>query len=212
MYAARNVFDHTTGPAIITETDGCYWFEGHPVTNWTVTNNSFVGCNFATASAPADIYINNAVPRYARVRVREGSGAGGGWRRLPSNCPPGRAQLAAAYARAQHATPPPPPTQPHPPTHPPRRFSGGVPTTDCMMYAASPMHSAVAITDNTFWQDAGQAAVVAYAVAGVRVAGNAITRAAGTPAPGSDLVGVGCTQTTATGNTCNGGACNVSGL
>ena len=62
VYAARNVFDHTTGPAIKTESDGCYWFEGHPVKNWTVTNNTFVGCNYATAATPGDIYVDNAVP------------------------------------------------------------------------------------------------------------------------------------------------------
>ena len=65
MYAARNTFDHTTGPAIKTETDGCYWFEGHPVSNWTVTNNTFIGCNYATAASPGDIYIDNAVPVFA---------------------------------------------------------------------------------------------------------------------------------------------------
>jgi hypothetical protein len=43
VYCARNVFDHNTGPGIKTETDGCFWFEGHPVTNWTVTNNTFIG-------------------------------------------------------------------------------------------------------------------------------------------------------------------------
>ena len=65
MYAARNVFDHTTGPAIKTETDGCYWFEGHPVQNWTVTNNTFVGCNYATAASPGDVYVDNAVPKFS---------------------------------------------------------------------------------------------------------------------------------------------------
>ena len=62
VYAARNVFDHTTGPAIKTESDGCYWFEGHPVKNWTVANNTFIGCNYATAATPGDIYVDNAVP------------------------------------------------------------------------------------------------------------------------------------------------------
>ncbi len=28
VYCARNVFDHCTGPAILTNIDGCYWFEG----------------------------------------------------------------------------------------------------------------------------------------------------------------------------------------
>jgi hypothetical protein len=89
VLATRNVFDHTTGPAIKTETDGastwalfcplhtftmrtsffsflplpgCYWFEGHPVVNWTVVNNSFIGCNYATAAEPGDVYIDHAVP------------------------------------------------------------------------------------------------------------------------------------------------------
>ena len=79
VLATRNTFDHTTGPAIKTETDGgwgnlsgcwralcrpsrpvedpvclcptgCYWFEGHPVRNWTVVGNTFIGCNYATAA------------------------------------------------------------------------------------------------------------------------------------------------------------------
>lgn len=29
---------------------GCYWFEGHPVRNWTIVGNSFIGCNYATAA------------------------------------------------------------------------------------------------------------------------------------------------------------------
>ncbi len=43
VYCAHNVFDHTTGPGVKTETDGCFWFSGNTVTNWTMTNNTFVG-------------------------------------------------------------------------------------------------------------------------------------------------------------------------
>lgn len=64
VFAARNVFDHCTGPAVKTETDGCYWFEGHPVRNWSVTNNSFIGCNYATAAGPGDVLIDNSVPTF----------------------------------------------------------------------------------------------------------------------------------------------------
>ena len=152
VYAARNVFDHTTGSAIETEVDGCYWYEGHPVRNWTVTNNTMIGCNYATASSPGDVYVNNAVPV----------------------------------------------------------FSGGVPTQQCVVFSAAPIHADVTITHNVFVQDAGQSAVFAYAVAGINVSGNSIRRTAGTPE--GDLIGVGCTQTQAVGNLCNGGACNVSGL
>ena len=65
VFCARNVFDHCTGAAIKTETDGCYWFEGHPVQNWTVTNNTFLGNNFATAACAGDVYVDNAVPTFA---------------------------------------------------------------------------------------------------------------------------------------------------
>ena len=59
----RNVFDHCTGSAIKTETDGCFWFEGHPVSNWTVTYNSFVGVNYATATMPGDVEVDYYVPK-----------------------------------------------------------------------------------------------------------------------------------------------------
>ena len=62
VYAARNVFDHTTGSAIKTESDGCYWFEGHPVRNWSVLNNTFTGCNYATAKMAGDVELDSYVP------------------------------------------------------------------------------------------------------------------------------------------------------
>jgi hypothetical protein len=58
----RNLFDHCTGSAIKTETDGCYWFEGAPVRNWTVSNNNISSCNYGTAALPGDIMLDSYVP------------------------------------------------------------------------------------------------------------------------------------------------------
>jgi hypothetical protein len=55
-------FDHCTGSAMKTETDGCYWMEGHPVSNWTIAGNTITGCNYATATMPGDIEVDNSVP------------------------------------------------------------------------------------------------------------------------------------------------------
>lgn len=65
VYAARNVFVDISGPAIKTETDGCYWFEGHPVSNWTVADNAFINNNFGPAKMLGDITIDNAVPVFS---------------------------------------------------------------------------------------------------------------------------------------------------
>jgi hypothetical protein len=62
LLATRNVFDHCTGPAIKTETDGCFWFEGAPVRNWTVTNNSFLGVNYGTAKMAGDVELDSSIP------------------------------------------------------------------------------------------------------------------------------------------------------
>ena len=62
LLAARNTFDHCTGSAIKTESDGCYWFEGHPVRNWSIVNNTIRGVNYATAKMPGDIMLDSYVP------------------------------------------------------------------------------------------------------------------------------------------------------
>ena len=62
VYAARNVFDRCTGPAIKTESDGCCWFEGAPVRNWTVAGNNITGVNFGTAAMAGDVILDSYVP------------------------------------------------------------------------------------------------------------------------------------------------------
>jgi hypothetical protein len=61
-FIARNSFVNVSGPALKSETDGCYWDEGHPVSNWTVVDNTFVGVNYAVAQMPGDVMIDNSVP------------------------------------------------------------------------------------------------------------------------------------------------------
>lgn len=41
-----SIYDGCTGPGIQVFTDVCYWFESHPIVNWTVTNNVFGYLNY----------------------------------------------------------------------------------------------------------------------------------------------------------------------
>ena len=41
---------------------GCYWFEGHPVANWTFSNNTIIDVNFGPGKEAADIFVDNSVP------------------------------------------------------------------------------------------------------------------------------------------------------
>jgi hypothetical protein len=61
VLAAGNTFEGCTIAAVKTETDGCYWFEGHPVTNWTFTNNVVKNVNSWSPGA-GDVLIDNSVP------------------------------------------------------------------------------------------------------------------------------------------------------
>ena len=62
VYAARNQFINISGPAGKTETDDCYWGEGHPTRNWTFTDNIVKGVNYGVAQMYGDIIIDNSVP------------------------------------------------------------------------------------------------------------------------------------------------------
>ena len=63
-YIARNVFKGMSMSGLKTETDGCYWFEGRPVTNWTATNNTFISLNYwiSETNGNGDITIDSYVP------------------------------------------------------------------------------------------------------------------------------------------------------
>jgi hypothetical protein len=62
VHAEDNTFVNCSGPAVKTECDGCYWFEGHPVSNWTFVSNTVTGVNFGTAQTVGDVAIDNSVP------------------------------------------------------------------------------------------------------------------------------------------------------
>lgn len=65
-YIARNVFQGMSMSGIKTETDGCYWFEGRPVVNWTATNNTFINLNYwaQETNGNGDITIDSYVPNF----------------------------------------------------------------------------------------------------------------------------------------------------
>lgn len=91
-------------------------------------------------------------------------------------------------------------------------FKGGIPTTECQFSTGAPLQEGVTVSNNSFWQDAGQAAVYGYSISSAAVDGNVITRAPGTPVPQFDLVCELCEGASASGNSCSGGACNASGF
>ena len=62
---ARNRFEHCSGAAVKTETDGCFWFEGAPVHNWTVVNNTIVGVNYGPGRMAGDVVVDNSVPVFS---------------------------------------------------------------------------------------------------------------------------------------------------
>ncbi len=60
VFVARNIFDGCSASAAKTETDGCYWMEGHPVSNWSFVDNTLLEVNFWKGLS--DIVIDNSVP------------------------------------------------------------------------------------------------------------------------------------------------------
>ena len=91
-------------------------------------------------------------------------------------------------------------------------FKGGIPTTQCQFSAGAPLQAGVTVSGNSFWQDAGQAAVYGYSIDGAAVENNTVVRAPGSTVPAFDLVCEQCEAAVASGNTCGGGPCNVSGF
>ena len=61
----NNVFNHTNAHCIQANPDGCYWFESNGFTNWTVQNNTFLGCSAGSPGSGADIYVANCVPEWS---------------------------------------------------------------------------------------------------------------------------------------------------
>ena len=91
-------------------------------------------------------------------------------------------------------------------------FNDGVPTTQCQVSSGGPIQAGITVTDNSFWQDAGQSAVYGYSIDGALVTGNTVTRAPGSATPQFDLVCSACVSATAADNFCDGVACSQSGF
>lgn len=65
VYVSGNVYDHNSGPAAQAIPDGCYWFEGRTVANWTFVNNTIIGANYGPAMLPGDIYLSSCAPTWS---------------------------------------------------------------------------------------------------------------------------------------------------
>ena len=61
VYCASNTFEGCSIAAVKSETDGCYWFEGHPVSNWTLFNNTISEVNYWSPDQ-GDVRVDNSVP------------------------------------------------------------------------------------------------------------------------------------------------------
>jgi len=60
----NNIFDHNSGPAILVDPDGCYWFEGDVVTNWTVDGNTITDVNYGPGYQNGDIWMAACHPNW----------------------------------------------------------------------------------------------------------------------------------------------------
>lgn len=61
------VFDHTSEPGIVIKNDCVDWYEGSFPSNWTITNNSFIG------NAQGSWQPNSAILIYAQVPIMNGA-------------------------------------------------------------------------------------------------------------------------------------------
>ena len=64
LVASDNVYNFTSGPAAQAIPDGCDWFEGITLWNWTFANNSVRGGNWGGDAKPAMIYVASNAPIY----------------------------------------------------------------------------------------------------------------------------------------------------
>jgi hypothetical protein len=64
LVATGNVYNFTSGPAAQAIPDGCSWFEGITLENWTFSNNSVRGGNWGGDRQPSMLYIASSAPIY----------------------------------------------------------------------------------------------------------------------------------------------------
>lgn len=64
LVATGNLYNFTSGPAAQAIPDGCDWFEGVTLANWTFANNTLRGGNWGGDRKPAMLYIASNAPIY----------------------------------------------------------------------------------------------------------------------------------------------------
>ena len=55
-------FDHTAAHCVLAYPDGCFWFEANGFTNWTLQNNTMIGCG--AEATQADIFVAACAPSW----------------------------------------------------------------------------------------------------------------------------------------------------
>lgn len=64
LTAIGNMYNFSSGPAVQAIPDGCAWFEGATLHNWTFLNNSLRGGNWGGDRQPALLFISASAPTY----------------------------------------------------------------------------------------------------------------------------------------------------
>ena len=60
----NSTYHYSQGPCIQAHPDGAFWFESNAFTNWTISNSSFTGCNYAEGAGFGDITVQATAPRW----------------------------------------------------------------------------------------------------------------------------------------------------
>ena len=55
-------FDHTAAHCILVYPDGCWWFEANGFTNWSLINNTLIGCG--AEATQADVFVAACAPSW----------------------------------------------------------------------------------------------------------------------------------------------------
>lgn len=66
-------FDHTTAHCILVYPDGCWWFEANGFSNWSLINNTLIGCG--AEATQADVFVAACAPSWQPL---EAPNSGGG--------------------------------------------------------------------------------------------------------------------------------------
>jgi hypothetical protein len=59
-----NRFVGCSGPAVQADPDGCFWFEGDVVANWTVADNEISNNNYGPGRQAGDVWLSSCVPAW----------------------------------------------------------------------------------------------------------------------------------------------------